>query len=126
MIVIDDLNVQGMVRNHCLSCAISDAGLGTLAQQWRSKVKLRNCKIITADRFFPSSQMCSTCGADHGDLQLGDREWMCAECHTMHDRDFNASLSLRHVGLHTLAAVVKRTQESDQTGAHAPARLMTV
>ncbi len=125
-IVIEDLNVRGMVRNRCLSRAISDAGLGTLAQQLEYKAKLRGYTIIKADRFFPSSKLCSTCGAYNGDLKLGDREWRCVECHTRHDRDLNASRNLRNYRLHTLAAVAKRTQESDKTGARAPARLMTV
>ncbi len=123
-IVIENLNVQRMVRNRCLSCAISDAGLGTLVRQLRYKAKLRGCTIIKADRFFPSSKLCSTCGAYNGDLTLGDREGRGVECHTLHD--LNASRNLRNYRLHTLTAVVKRTQESDKTGAQAPARLMTV
>jgi len=125
-VVIEDLNVSGMVRNRSLARAISDAGFGALKQYLQYKAELRGCTILKANRFYPSSKTCSECGAINQELELKDRDWTCAECGADHDRDLNAAINLREYGLHTLAAVPKRTQEDGKTAAQAPARLVTV
>jgi putative transposase len=120
-VVIEDLNVRGMVRNHRLACAVSDAGFGMLRRQLEYKAELRGTRIVLADRFFPSSRLCAGCGQLH-DMPL-ERRVMNCECGTVFDRDHNAAMNLLKYGLDTLALDLKRTQETGQTGT--PARLMT-
>jgi putative transposase len=72
-IVIEDLNVKGMIKNRKLSRAISDVGFGMLRQFIEYKAKLRKCVVVVADRFFPSSKTCSNCGTKKQDLTLADR-----------------------------------------------------
>ena len=93
-IVIEDLNVKGMVKNHKLARSISDAGFGYLRQQIEYKGKLRNCDIIIANRFFPSSKTCSNCGSIKKDLSLGERTYHC-DCGLEIDRDLNAAINLK-------------------------------
>jgi len=96
VIGIEDLNVKGMMRNHCLAQAISDVGFGELRRQLEYKGKLYNCEIVVVDRFFPSSKMCNECGCINDELKLSDRSWTC-DCGAVHDRDFNASVNLEKV-----------------------------
>jgi putative transposase len=103
VITIEDLNVKGMVKNRKLSRAISDAGFGYLRQMIEYKAKLRNCVVVVANRFFPSSKTCSCCGKIKTDLTLADRIFTC-ECGFSADRDFNAALNLNKYGLDTLTA----------------------
>ena len=103
VITIEDLNVKGMVKNRKLSRAISDAGFGYLRQMIEYKAKLRNCIVVVANRFFPSSKTCSCCGKIKTDLTLTDRVFTC-ECGFSADRDLNAALNLNKYGLDTLTA----------------------
>lgn len=100
-IVIEDLNVKGMVKNHKLARSISDASFGYLSQQIEYKTKLRNCKIIIADRFFPSSKTCSVCGSIKKTLSLSERSYHC-DCGLKIDRDLNAAINLKQYGEDTL------------------------
>jgi putative transposase len=93
-IVIEDLNVSGMLRNHCLARAIADCGFGEFKRQLLYKGERYGCQIILAPRFFPSSKTCSECGWIKEDLTLKDREWTCEECGVIHDRDHNAAVNL--------------------------------
>ena len=93
---IEDLNVSGMMKNHCLAQAIADLGLGEWRRQLEYKGKLYGCGIAVADRFYPSSKMCSVCGCLNESLTLADRSWTCA-CGSVHDRDRNASNNLEKV-----------------------------
>ncbi len=97
MVVIEDLNVSGMLKNHCLAQAIQDLGLGEFRRQLDYKGIWNNCKIVVADRFFPSSKLCSACGSINDKLTLADREWTC-DCGVVHDRDRNASTNLENYG----------------------------
>jgi len=101
VITIEDLHVKGMVKNRKLSRAISDAGFGYLRQTIEYKAKLRNCVVVVANRFFPSSKTCSCCGKINTDLTLIDRVFNCA-CGFSADRDLNAALNLNQYGLDTL------------------------
>jgi putative transposase len=103
VITIEDLNVKGMVKNRKLSRAISDAGFGYLRQMIEYKATLRNCVVVVANRFFPSSKTCSCCGTIKTDLTLADRIFNC-ECGFSVDRDLNAALNLNKYGLDTLTA----------------------
>ncbi|MBU3067197.1 transposase [Nocardia sp. NEAU-G5] len=92
-LVIEDLNVAGMLRNHYLARAISDAGWAEFARQLRYKQAWRGGELAVADRWFPSSKLCSACGAVDDQLTLADRVYMCG-CGLHIDRDLNAAVNL--------------------------------
>jgi putative transposase len=94
-VVIEDLNVSGMIKNRKLSRAISDLGLFEFRKQLEYKGKWYGCEIVVADRFFPSSKKCSCCGKIKDDLQLSDRIYIC-DCGLNIDRDMNAASNLRN------------------------------
>ena len=94
---IEDLNVRGMVKNHCLAKSLSDAALGEFRRQVTYKSKLAGSNVVSADRFYPSSKLCSCCGHKLDELDLSVREWVCPQCGVVHDRDENASQNLRLV-----------------------------
>jgi putative transposase len=95
-IVIEDLNVNGMIKNRKLSRAIADVGWGMLRQFIEYKAKLRNCVVVIADRFFPSSKICCFCGKVKKNLTLGDRIYKCDSCGFTSDRDLNAAINLNN------------------------------
>lgn len=93
-IVIEDLNVSGMMKNRRLSRAIADIGLFEVRRQLEYKGKWYGCEIDHADRFYPSSKRCSSCGFIKNDLQLSDRVYVCPVCGLEIDRDVNAAINL--------------------------------
>ena len=93
VVVIEDLNVRGMLRNHKLARAISDIGFGEFRRQLEYKSIIFGTQIILADRWFPSSKKCSSCGRIKSDLSLSDRIYRC-EWGLVEDRDLNAALDL--------------------------------
>ena len=96
-ICIEDLNVSGMMKNRHLSEAIQQQGLSEFRRQIEYKAKWNDISVIIADRFFPSSKMCSCCGHIKKDLKLSDRIYKC-ECGNIINRDFQASLNLKKYG----------------------------
>jgi putative transposase len=94
VICIEDLNVKGMLKNHCLAKSISDASFSEIRRQLVYKSKLSGSKLIIVNRFFPSSKLCSDCGHKMEELDLSIREWVCPECGVVHDRDLNAAQNL--------------------------------
>ena len=100
-ICIEDLNVSGMMKNKHLSEAIQQQGLSEFRRQIEYKAKWNNIPVIIADRFFPSSKMCSCCGNIKKDLKLSDRIYKC-ECGNIINRDFQASLNLKKYGENVL------------------------
>jgi putative transposase len=101
-IVVENLNVKGMVRNRKLSKAISDVGWGMFVNFLAYKLERKESKLIEIDRFFPSSKKCSCCGHVINELPLLFREWDCPSCGTHHDRDSNAALNIRNEGIRIL------------------------
>jgi putative transposase len=99
VIVVEDLNVSGMLKNHCLSKAISDVGMGEFRRQLEYKTLWNGSKLIVADRFYPSSKTCSVCGYVKNDLKLSDRMFICDNCHSQIDRDYNASVNLERLAV---------------------------
>jgi putative transposase len=97
VIGIEDLNVKGMVKNHKLAKALSDAAFGEFRRQLEYKAKLSGSLLAKADRFFPSSKKCSVCGFKLDSLDLSIREWACPSCGVFHDRDLNAAKNLELV-----------------------------
>jgi hypothetical protein len=81
-----------------------DAAFGETVRQWKYKSLWNNRHALQADRFFPSTRLCSECGHKNDNLSLSDREWTCPGCETHHFRDFNAALNLRAEGLKQLVA----------------------
>lgn len=94
VIVLEELNVKGMSGNRRLSRTISDAGMGEFRRQIEYKAAQNGIRVMTAPRFFPSSCLCSVCGAKNENLKLADRSWKCG-CGAEHDRDLNAAINLR-------------------------------
>jgi len=97
-IVIEDLNVSGMSKNHALAGSVLDAAFGEIGRQLAYKTKIAGGRVVIADRFFPSSKTCSDCGHVVDALPLHVREWMCPVCGRVHDRDTNAAINLELVG----------------------------
>jgi putative transposase len=92
-VVIEDLGVRGMLRNHRLAEAFSDVGIGELRRQFEYKAALYGFRVVVADRFFSSSRRCGECGAANDALTLSDRTWQCS-CGAFHYRDWNAARNL--------------------------------
>lgn len=94
-VVIEDLNVQGMLKNHKLALSISDVGFGEFRRQLEYKVAQRGGELIVADRWYPSSKLCRFCHGKNDELTLADRSWTCPHCgRRIDDRDLNAALNL--------------------------------
>jgi putative transposase len=98
-IVIEDLNVKGMVKNHKLSRSISDVGFGEFRRQLQYKSKWYGSEVIVADRFYASSKICSCCGNKKDKLKLSERVYECYACGSKLDRDLNASKNLANLAL---------------------------
>jgi putative transposase len=98
-IVVEDLAIKNMVKNHKLSGAISDASWGELIRQLAYKCEWYGRELIKIDRWFPSSKRCGNCGHIVDKLPLNIREWECPKCQTTHDRDLNASKNILAAGL---------------------------
>jgi putative transposase len=96
-LVIEDLNVSGMLANHRLARAISDAGWAEFARILAYKHTWRGGELVVADRWYPSSKLCPVCGAIRRDLTLADRVFTCGCGHTA-DRDRNAAVNLARWG----------------------------
>jgi putative transposase len=103
VIVVEDLNIKGMVRNHCLAKAISDAGWGMFATMLKYKAEMLGKIYLEIGRFFPSSKTCNHCLFKVSEMNLKIREWKCPKCETVNDRDINAALNIRDEGLRFLA-----------------------
>jgi putative transposase len=98
-VVIEDLCVRGMAKNHLLARAISDASWAELRRQLTYKTAWYGRQLIVIDRFAPSSKTCSTCGRVRPILSLGLRVWSCVDCGVTHDRDINAARNILAAGL---------------------------
>jgi putative transposase len=102
VIILEDLNVKGMIQNKRLAKSISDVGWGTFKQYVTYKVNWENKHVVLIDRFFPSSKLCNGCKEKHVHLSLSDRVWVCPNCGRTCDRDHNASLNLKEEGFKQL------------------------
>ena len=103
-VIVESLNVKGMVRNHNLAKAISDVGWGTFTNFLAYKLERKGGKLVEIDRWFPSSKLCSNCFYQVNEMPLDVREWTCRRCGTHHDRDGNAAINIRAEGIRWLLA----------------------
>ena len=103
-IVLEDLNVVGMMKNKHLSKAIAEQKWAEFRSQIEYKALYQNTPVIIAHRFYPSSKTCSECGCIHKGLKLKDRVFKCPDCAAVLDRDYNASLNLERYGERALAS----------------------
>ncbi|MDY0964480.1 RNA-guided endonuclease TnpB family protein [Massilia sp. CFBP9026] len=101
---IEDLNVKGMLANHCLARAIADMGFGELRRQLEYKAARCGGQVVVVDRWYPSSKTCSCCGYRMDVLPLTVRHWRCPGCDALHDRDVNAAINLRNMAVSSTAS----------------------
>ena len=104
VIVCEDLNVKGMIKNHKLSKHIADASWGNFVTLLQYKCDWYGKQLIKVNRFFPSSKCCSDCGWINQELNLSIREWTCKSCGVVHHRDENASKNILKEGLKNISA----------------------
>lgn len=97
-IILEDLNIKGMIKNHKLAKHIADASWSSFIRMLEYKAKWNEKKIVKIDRFFPSSKTCHCCGYINQNLDLSIREWTCPSCNNKLDRDINASINILKEG----------------------------
>ena len=114
VIALEDLNVSGMLKNRCLSRAISQAGWRDFRTMCEAKSNKFGRTFVVINRWEPTSQTCSDCGYQWGKLDLSVREVVCINCGTHHDRDSNAAKNIEHVGVGHIHDV-KRTGRKCKT-----------
>ena len=115
-VVIEDLNVSGMMKNHRLAQAIADGGFYEFRRQLLYKCQWYGSKLTVVDRFFPSSKTCSHCGHIHKGLKLRDRTFVCSNCEFSSDRDWNAAINLQKAGSSPVSACGASNQRSASAG----------
>lgn len=98
VIVMEDLNVKGMMKNRNLSNLIQDLSLYRFKEILRYKSGWYGRDLIVIDRFYPSSKLCSNCGYKYNKLSLNERSWICPDCKTEHNRDYNAAINIMNEG----------------------------
>jgi putative transposase len=98
LIVLEDLNIKGMIKNHKLSKHIADVSWSKFIELLTYKSEWNDKKIVKVDRFFPSSKTCNCCGYINQNLKLDMREWTCPSCNSKLDRDLNASINILNEG----------------------------
>jgi putative transposase len=97
-VVIEDLNVSGMVKNHNLAASIQDAGFGMFRSMLIAKCDELGTRLVVADRWFASSKICSNCGNKKTELKLSTRIYRCDVCNSEMNRDLNAAINLKKLG----------------------------
>jgi len=97
-IVIEDLNVKGMLKNHKLAGSIQELSLYRFKEILKYKAEWYDREVIEVDKWFPSSKLCGVCGYKNQELTLKDRSWTCPECGSSHDRDLNSATNIKQEG----------------------------
>lgn len=131
-VVVEDLNLIGISKFLRNAKNMNDTSYGIFVSRLEAKGKDYNCKVVKADRYFPSSQLCSNCGFQYKDLKLNEREWTCKNCGSHHIRDVNAAINLKNYvpwearkltpvessRVANLAMLALQATELDETGNH--------
>ena len=99
-VTMENLDVRKMMKNKCLSKLIRDQKFGEFIHQMKYKCEQNGISFVQADRFYPSSKICSHCGSVKKDLKLSDRVYICDNCGLVIDRDYNAAINLMKYGTH--------------------------
>ncbi len=115
VIGIESLNVSGMVKNRCLAKAVSDASMAEFLRQLKYKAEWNGVQVVEADRFYPSSKTCHSCGNVKKDLNLSDREYICEICGITIDRDLNAALNLEKLAASSAVSAYSLGSSGSQT-----------
>ncbi len=102
---IEDLNVSGMQKNHCLARSVMDQGFYEFRRQLTYKADWYGTEVFIADRWYPSTKLCNVCKTKNTELTLKDRFWQCQVCNTEHHRDINAAINLE--------ALCKSTEQNE-------------
>ena len=103
VIVSEDLNVKGMLKNHKLAKSIQDASFSSFCNMISYKANEQQRQYVKIGTFYPSSKLCHCCGYKNTTLKLSDREWICPNCGTLLDRDENAAINILYEGLRILS-----------------------
>lgn len=104
-ICLEDLNVSGMVQNHCLANSIQSAAWSEFVRKLAYKAEMYGKNVVFIGRYEPSSKTCSNCGYVNHELKLDDRKWICPHCGSEHDRDVNAAINIKKMALHPQALI---------------------
>jgi putative transposase len=102
---LEDLQIENMIKNRRLAQAIQSAGWGMFVDYCKYKAEWNGKNIIQIPTFQPSTKICSNCGHTNHTLMLSDREWVCANCTTLHDRDINAAINIKNYSLNNCGGV---------------------
>lgn len=95
-VVVEDLNLQGISKFLTNAKNMVDTSWGTFVSKLQDKGKTFGCEVVKADKYFPSSKLCHVCGWKYEKLQLSERNWICPNCGTSHNRDHNAAINLKN------------------------------
>jgi putative transposase len=115
VIVSEDLNVKGMLKNHKLAKSIQDASFGSFCNMIAYKAKEQNRQYVKIGTFYPSSKLCHCCGFKYKGLKLEERFWTCPECGKYLDRDENAAINILNEGLKILNGNTVGSTEDDKS-----------
>ena len=118
VIIVENLAVKNMVKNHNLAKAISDCGWSEFTRQLKYKAEKDGKTYLEIGRFFPSSKACHVCLNQVDSLSLDVRSWTCSNCGTDHDRDVNAAINIRDEGLRLLALGTSATAQGGDVRPH--------
>jgi putative transposase len=111
VIVMENLNVKGMLKNHRLAKSIQELSLNRFKTMLTYKTEWTGRILIEIDRYFPSSKLCNCCGYKYKGLKLSERTWFCPNCGVTHDRDLNAAINIRNEGKRILTSSVTSNKE---------------
>lgn len=98
-VALETLNVSGMLKNHCLAQAISDASWSSFVSKLEYKADWYGKTVLRIGRFEPSTKICNVCGHYKSDMTLAVREWVCPDCNSINDRDINAAINIKKFAL---------------------------
>ena len=115
VIVSEDLNVKGMLKNHKLAKSIQDASFSSFCNMIAYKANEQQRQYVKIGTFYPSSKLCHCCGFKYNGLKLEERFWTCPECGTYLDRDENAVINILYEGLKILSRNTDGRSEDDES-----------